>query len=229
MGISTISQSQIPTSSATLSFEDIKDNLCNPKNWYYLIPTVGAITLGILFAPNFSIGLAAGGAIWFVATTISATLATCGFANLDDRNSEYMKTLFGFPLLATFFAPVGEELVFRGAIQPLLTRAIVWLVPAATAAFFGTGLGIATTVSIVATAAIFGFIHTFNKHKNSHIQALVTGVQGIAFGVLAAQFGLGASIAAHMMVNTILFTLGRLVYKEPPETTATGSQSRSGA
>ena len=53
---------------------------------------------------------------------------------------------------------------------------------------------------------IFGLIHAFNDHKNAHIQAMCATVAGILFGITAAQFGLAASIAAHMVNNTMAVT-----------------------
>jgi len=227
MSISTISQSQASTALTTPTIEDVKNNLQNPHNWLYLIPTIGAVVIGTLFAPNFLLGMAAGVAIGFTAIIITKALATLGIFKTEGKNSEYMKQLFAFPLLGTLIAPVAEELVFRGGIQPLLTRTLIWLVPTTTAIFAGTGLSIAAAVSIVATAAIFGFAHIFNQHQNSHIQAIITAVEGVAFGILAAQFGLGASIAAHLTINTILITLGKIVYKAAETSNPSGQLIRA--
>ena len=74
------------------------------------------------------------------------------------------------------------------------------------------------TVSIVATAAFFGFIHIFNDHKNSPIQAFSATLGGILLGVSAAQFGLGCAIAAHIVHNTIITTLKKFGKEESPAT-----------
>ena len=50
--------------------------------------------------------------------------------------------------------PLLEEGIFRGIVQPLLTRAIQIIVPAAAAVAFGP-FSIAATVSIVASGIIF--------------------------------------------------------------------------
>jgi membrane protease YdiL (CAAX protease family) len=222
MSISTISQSQMSAASTVLNIEDVKKNLCNPLKWLYLVPTIGTMAIGILFAPNFAIGLAAGGAISLIGILSAVTLASLDIMKTSDEDSEYAKQIRAFPLFATIVAPVGEELVFRGAMQPLLTKAIVSLAPAAAVAFLGTSLSIATSVAIAASAALFGFVHIFNEHEHSYIQAIVTAIQGVALGILAAQFGLAASIAAHMTTNTILITLGKLCH-QGSETTTSGA------
>ncbi len=225
MSTSAISQSQTTATSMSLpTLQDIKNNLSDPQKWLYLIPTIGAIAIGILSTSHFALGLAVGGAIVLTMIPISKSLERLGFLR-EDRGNEYSKLVRNFPLSGTLIAPVVEEGIFRGVIQPLIARSIIWLVPTATAAFFGAGFAVATAVSIVATATLFGFVHLFNQHKNSHIQATITGIEGIAFGVLAAQFGLGASIAAHITVNTIVITIGKIFYKEPETAASSGAQS----
>lgn len=78
------------------------------------------------------------------------------------------------------------------------------------AAFLGTGLSIATTVAIIASAAFFGLIHAFNDHKNSHLQAVVATIGGVILGVTAAQYGLAAAIAAHIVNNTLAIIVAKL-------------------
>jgi membrane protease YdiL (CAAX protease family) len=225
MAISALSQSQTSAASNEISFETIKKNLCNPERWLYLIPTVGAIAVGIFFAPNFALGLAAGGAMFMGASIVLLTLNALGVIK-EDPNNEYEQILDRFPLLGTLAAPLGEELVFRGALQPLLTRAVVFLAPTAAAAFLGTGLSIAAAVSIAVTATLFGLIHISNLHANSHIQAVIAAVQGVALGIIAVQFGLAASIAAHMAVNTLASLISRATYQESETATSTAPSTR---
>lgn len=189
----------------------------------YLIPTIGAIAIGTFFAPNFAVGLAAGAALGAANIVILVALQTLGIVKPEETESEYAKTLREFPASGTVVAPVIEELLFRGGLQPLMARAIVWIVPAAAAAFLGTPLSVATTVAIVATAAIFGFAHLFNSHPNAHWQAIFSTMGGISFGLIAAQFGLPAAIAAHIANNTLAITMDQLVRKpeQPASTTTT--------
>ena len=179
------------------------------KDISFLIPTMGVLALGVIYAANVPIGIMIG--IGGLACKFVVHLAINAFVKTEeDNDSEYDRNINRYPLAATLKAPFLEEIFFRGCMQPLLTRCIVYLAPAAAAAFLGTGFSIATTVSIVATAAIFGFIHIFNEHKNSHIQAFSATIGGVILGVTAVQFGLAAAIAAHIVNNTILVTLKRL-------------------
>jgi hypothetical protein len=225
MSISAISQFPISITSECRSIlDDIKNKLCDPKRWLYLIPVVSAIAIGILCAPNFALGLAAGGALWVGITIINLGLNL--LCKVKD-GSKYNKEIVDHPLEVALLAPVIEELIFRGAMQPLFTRAIVWLAPTATAAFFGSGLGTATVVSIVATSVLFGLLHLGNKdvNENVHFQVVYAGILGIPLGILAVQFGLGASIAAHIAINTISTILANIVYKGS-EAADSGTQSQ---
>ena len=93
---------------------------------------------------------------------------------------------------------------FRGLVQPLLTKSVQVLIPAATVVFFGTGLSVATAVAIVATSVLFGAAHLSNPHKGAHIQAMSATVSGVVLGILAARFGIGASIASHIANNSLV-------------------------
>lgn len=178
----------------------------NAEKWYYLVPVIAAVALSSLYVPNVALGLAVGTAL---SVTVNVAMQALTALNVleSDNNSSYLEMVQLSPLLYSLVLPVGEELVFRGVLQPLMSRAIVWIAPAAAATFLGTPLSIATGVSIVATAAIFGLIHLFNEHENAPAQAVFSTLSGIALGVVAAQFGLGASIAAHIANNTLSVSL----------------------
>jgi membrane protease YdiL (CAAX protease family) len=175
------------------------------KKFLFLIPTITGIAIGILLFPHFGLGLAVGAAGLVVTVIAMSVLSHMGILkSSEDKNSEYEKHIHKSLLEVALFGPIAEEGLFRGFMQPLLTRSIQILVPAAaTAVFLGTGMGVATAVSIAVTAVVFGGIHYFNPHKDSHIQAVAATVSGVVMGVLAAQFGIGAAIAAHVANNTI--------------------------
>lgn len=227
MGISAVSEQNFSvidtTSSERPVWDVLRENVSDPMNWLYIVPTIGALALCVFLAPTAApIGMAVG-----VATCVGSAVVLIALkvANLmtPDENSEYEQILREYPSLGTLVAPVIEEGIFRGLIQPLATRAILFLIPAAGAALLGPSLSIAVTVSVVATAVLFGITHLFNSHKNSHIQAIVTTFSGIAFGLIAAQFGLPAAIAAHMINNTILITINRLFKDKTAQSTQTSS------
>ncbi len=168
-----------------------------------LYPTVGVIALGILLVPNFGLGLVAGGLLIGVShLEVKAIRAVKGMEPSD--NSAYLRELKSSPFSATVVAPALEECVFRGGIQTLITQSIL---PITAATMFGP-FSVASVIAILVTSLIFGAVHASNPHKNAHVQAVVTTIGGIAFGCLFAQYGLGASIAAHIMNNTI--SVGRL-------------------
>jgi membrane protease YdiL (CAAX protease family) len=205
MSLSTISQTQTIVSSSNLANIDRRERALQPRNFFFLIPTITGIAMGILLFPNFGLGLAAGAVGLVVSIIAMGILKKLKIIKLsDEKNSEYHKDIRKSLLAVVLFGPIAEEGIFRGFMQPLLTRGIQILVPAATAVLFGTGLSIATAVSIAATAVIFGAAHYFNPHKDSHVQAVSCTISGVVMGILAAQFGIGAAIAAHVANNSII-------------------------
>lgn len=218
MGISTVYYlSQTASEIATFaSFNQMDDRVLNSSANYksplfqsrhllFLIPTITGIALGILFLPHFSLGLAVGVGDFAFTIVTMALLDSQGMLRVHpDKNSKYSQNIARSLLFIALFGPIVEEGLFRGLIQPLLTKTIQILIPAAASSVFGSGLTIATLVSIIATAALFGVAHYFNPHQHAHIQAIACTLSGICLGILSAQFGIGAAIAAHVANNTII-------------------------
>lgn len=135
---------------------------------------VKAIAMGALLgAAGF--GLAAGGAALFGAVAPGAEAAA-----IDHR-------LVGLVLGAAFiaFQAYGEELFFRGWLQPnLATRWGPW-------------------IGICCTSALFAAAHAIGK-PISPLALINDGVAGLAFGLLAMRSGgLLAPFLAHFMWNWI--------------------------
>ena len=79
---------------------------------------------------------------------------------LKDPTSLILMAIFG-----TIVAPVCEELMFRGFLQPLLVRSL------------GAPAG------ILATALPFGLLH-FQEYGNSWRHVLLISLSGVAFGLM---------------------------------------------
>ncbi len=178
----------------------------------FLIPAITGIAVGILFIPNFTLGLAVGAFEVPIKLISLVVLSATGIISSDKSESKYSKQLESSLFYVSVIGPIAEEGIFRGVVQPLLTRAIQIIVPAAAAIAFGP-FSIATTISIVASGIFFGAVHYFNNHDGAHIQAVFASVTGVVYGTLAAQFGIGASIAAHIINNTVVSTLTTLPNK----------------
>jgi membrane protease YdiL (CAAX protease family) len=86
------------------------------------------------------------------------------------------------------FAPIVEELFFRGLVLPAI----------------GTNW-----IGIVGSAVIFSAVHLVTGFHP--ITAVSTFIVGVAFGILAVRTGrLGASITAHMVYNGSLIAMSEL-------------------
>ncbi|MGC1878917.1 MAG: CPBP family intramembrane glutamic endopeptidase [Rhabdochlamydiaceae bacterium] len=204
MGIPAISPPLTNSNTLILDPAQTKKPTFHPRSFLFLIPTITAIGWGILLFPNFGLGLAVGTADFvFSAISLVVLSKTKIIKPQTDKNNEYDKHLLRSLLHVSVFGPIAEEGIFRGLVQPLLTKSVQVLIPAATVIFFGTGLSVATAVAIVATSVLFGAAHLPNRHKNAHIQAMSATVSGVVMGILAARFGIGASIAAHIANNSL--------------------------
>jgi membrane protease YdiL (CAAX protease family) len=94
-------------------------------------------------------------------------------------------SLIGVGIVAALVAPVFEELLFRGFLQPVLSRSL------------GTAAG------IVITAALFGALHV-PEYSNAWQYGVAITVVGIAFGYARARTGsLLPSTVMHASFNTV--------------------------
>ena len=103
---------------------------------------------------------------------------------LKDPTSLALVAIFG-----TIIAPVCEELVFRGFLQPVLVRSL--------GAFAG----------ILATAVPFGLLH-FSEYGNSWRHVLLISISGVAFGWVRQVTGsTKAAAGMHSAYNAFQFVL----------------------
>jgi uncharacterized protein len=103
---------------------------------------------------------------------------------LKDPTSLILIAIFG-----SIVAPVCEELVFRGFLQPLLVRS----------------LGMAA--GILATALPFGLLH-FQEYGNSWRHVLLISISGVAFGCMRHFTGsTKAAAGMHAAYNAFQFVL----------------------
>jgi len=103
-------------------------------------------------------------------------------ALLEDPVSVVMIAIVG-----TTLAPLCEEIVFRGFLQPLLVRS------------FGPALG------ILLAAAAFGLMH-LQEYGNSWRHALLIGGAGASFGWMRYQTGsTKAAVLMHAAYNGVFF------------------------
>jgi membrane protease YdiL (CAAX protease family) len=136
--------------------------------------------------------------------------------------------IFKSPLTVTLFAPIMEELFFRGIIQPLLLASILTLFPQLTGVvLFGT-FSAAGICAVAITAALFGAVHLTNQKKNdAYHQAFNATFGGVVYGLLSLQFNLFTSIAAHVINNTVCITLMMMILSRLQELKADNSNSVS--
>lgn len=183
-----------------------------PEKLRTLIPIITSIGIGSYFVPNFNLGLGVGVGMFLIDCTTLGLLEKYKVVVLANESEDniYHRTLEEFPFITDVICPIVEESLHRGFLQSLLSKKIQVIFPSTENLLIGP-LSTATTTSILANSAIFGLAHYFNPHQAASLQAIFASVQGIAFGVLADQYGLGSAIGAHTAINasgTILSMLG---------------------
>jgi hypothetical protein len=95
--------------------------------------------------------------------------------------------LISMAIFGVTVAPVGEELIFRGFLQPLLVRSL------------GVAFG------ILLTSIPFGLLH-FEEYGNSWIHVALLTMAGAAFGVMRHLTGsTKASALMHASYNALFF------------------------
>ena len=188
------------------------------KKWSFFPAVIAFSVTGLITIPNFSTGIL-WGMMEFSLSIMIRALMVCAIRltnepNFSIRNSSYVKAI-GLNLLhAALLGPIIEELVFRGALQPISTEVIAWCFPSTSTEYFechGCNFSIATAISILTTSLVFGAAHLSNQHAESRYQAISACIAGIILGDVAAQYGLGASIATHSTCNTIATTINKLI------------------
>ena len=121
--------------------------------------------------------------------------------------AEYMEQVLGSFWDTAIEGPFWEEMLFRGLLQEFFHWMAEKILPDRDVALFFCKMKLATLVSIVATAVLFGSVHLSSGFGISH--AILATVTGITYGILRERYGLRASISAHMTNNAIVFGLIR--------------------
>lgn len=148
-----------------------------PQSWSRM---VGFAFIGVVFLQLFDVGVV----LPIMNRLTGSTIDYSGFANLKDNLGQLVLLL----LLSWTLAALGEEIVYRGYIQKLLTN------------LFGSNLP-GTLLMVGISSLLFGFAHT----EQGIIGVVVTTVDALFFSWLKLKFGnnLWAAILAHGFYNSI--------------------------
>jgi len=121
----------------------------------------------------------------FVVAMIGGLVQTPNTDNLITDMLDNPRSRVFVVLFAVTLAPIAEELIFRGFLQPLLVRSL------------------GTLAGILAAAVPFGLLH-FQEYGNEWRHALLVSLAGAAFGWMRQRTGsTGASSLMHASYNAL--------------------------
>jgi len=104
--------------------------------------------------------------------------------------------------------PVCEELICRGMLQPIVSKALATLLPFS-ARSFCFGMPLANFTSAIAVGVYFGLEHASNFEEGGTVPLMEMCVWGGIFGIMKERFGIVCPIVAHMTSNFLAETLER--------------------
>lgn len=186
------------------------------------------MTLSTLYLGSMStwfqpliVGVTLGAADFLFSTTCekAGRLAGMTFEECEDEDEDDKDDAATDPILPSqrwdrcfmtgvILIPIGEELIFRGLLQPLcktlIGRCFPYLIGSS-----ALGLSGAALVSSLAIGMIFGALHYLNYKTNGWFPALVITIGGVAYGVAKERYGLICSIVAHSMKNNCVGLLDK--------------------
>jgi len=114
-----------------------------------------------------------------------------GQAGADDTRV-FERITPGLVVLLSFAAGAGEELIFRGVLQPTFERAFRRLAPTLVSA----------VLAIIAQAVLFGVVHA---GYGNWIHVLLPFGFGLLTGLTCRLLGIGPAIYAHFMIDVFAF------------------------
>ncbi|WP_367606201.1 CPBP family intramembrane glutamic endopeptidase [Legionella sp. W05-934-2] len=185
-----------------------KDKTHDPLSYFMVMGLV--IVSSTVAVPYFHVGLFMGVASFFIKIPIAQVLQRSLPINTH-VNKANPQTFDFDPLDVSLFAPILEELMFRGFMQPTLLLLIPMLIPSTATVLIASGLSAAALISILITSVAFGLAHIGNNHSGSYVQGVLCTLSGLNLGLLALYFGLPAAIASHIANNTLAVTTSMLL------------------
>jgi membrane protease YdiL (CAAX protease family) len=122
-------------------------------------------------------------ALGFLGVALHASDTSAIQSLMTDRLSRVVVILFG-----TLFAPIFEELVFRGFLLPLFARSIgPWM-------------------AVLLTSTLFALLHV--EYRGAWQPIVIVGIAGVVFGIARIKTGsTAASAVIHIGYNGTLFAI----------------------
>jgi len=161
-----------------------------------------------------SIGIKVGASFWVanhcINSCISGFLEKSQPVNLE-RMNKYIDFIMRNPKAVIVKGPVLEELVFRGLLQPVLTKGVAFIYGDKEIEVFNHKIKIAEAVGVTASSVLFGMAHLTNGTGVQ--QVISTTLTGLVLGTLKNRYGLLSATSAHMTNNAIGWGLLAMIHQ----------------
>lgn len=162
------------------------------------------IALGTAYVPEFTSGLPLGAICLFINSLF--TIVMNSIKPIEIKKRDYFDYMLANPLSVTLIGPITEEIIFRGVLLQAIISLISNFSPTEPMLEPNPKFTRAAEISINISSVLFGLIHLRNAHEGKYRQALAATFTGLMYGMLAVDFGLGATVGAHIMNNSVVFT-----------------------
>jgi membrane protease YdiL (CAAX protease family) len=145
-------------------------------------------------------------AFFIVIAVILSVTADVPTGNVELGNEVWQNVVLGVTVIV--FAPIVEELIFRGLVMRSIRKAVLGRSPVEASE---NRRHAAVQVSIVVSAMVFAALHLYEAPDlvSGVVLGLAAFIIGLMLGFVATRTGrLGPGIVAHVIINTLAFSFG---------------------
>jgi membrane protease YdiL (CAAX protease family) len=191
-----------------LTMDCIPDNV---QRWTIIgvIATTVILSLAGILSQGYFIAAIGAVCLLSINALVASLAIFCLNRSKPEKENEYKMRLDQLtPFALTVAIPFVEEVIFRLTLQSGCQLMLEQFVASSAITILGFSFSTAALGSILISSLVFGACHYSNKHENSDIQAIIASIMGIFLGAMFYQFGFFASLLAHTVNNTLVFSLG---------------------
>jgi hypothetical protein len=190
---------------------DLRDTLSSATQKAYAFTQKNIITPLSKSAVASGVAMGAGSFLTEVLLVIAVHSLLFSLCCTTEACEQYERKIRSTPVFTVVLGPIEEEIIYRAIFQ----RSFNWCarqgLPDQEIDLFSLKVKLSSLVSIATASTVFGLAHLQNG--TGATQALVTTLSGACLGALYQEYGLSASIPAHITNNALAIFVGPQIEK----------------